>query len=149
MFATRSPLGCSSTCSTSGRDILSAWPSQCASRDTRTVRTHARGGKATSTSRKLTGGGQQFSPGPPETIVTNYPKQLDDVAVGTDTLASVESESEPDVELLLPDALDLLDATSTVDEPNPYTTEDALRWAAWWGAGMSSGLGHARPRPRP
>ncbi|KAG2444652.1 hypothetical protein HXX76_001396 [Chlamydomonas incerta] len=42
------------------------------------------------------------------------------------TLASVESESEPDVELLLPDGLDLLDATSTVDEPNPYTTEDAL-----------------------
>ncbi|KAG2449071.1 hypothetical protein HYH02_005820 [Chlamydomonas schloesseri] len=125
MLSTRSLLGCLSTCSTSGRDVVLVGPSQCASRGPR-VRTHAGGGKATSTSRKLTGGGKPFSPGPPETIVTNYPRQLDDVAVGTDTLASVDSESEPDVELLLPDSLDVIDATSTVDEPNPYTSEDAL-----------------------
>jgi hypothetical protein len=69
---------------------------------------------------------------PPEAIVTKYPQQLNDVAVGLSTLGSVSDDPDadgPDVELLTDDLTEL-EATATIDEANPYTSSDALRQVA-------------------
>lgn len=61
----------------------------------------------------------------PETLVKKYNKELNDASGGLPTLAS--TDEEPDVDVL--PALDSDDVMSTVDEFNPYTSEDALRSA--------------------
>lgn len=83
--------------------------------------------------KKLTGGGKALltSAPAPDTIITDYPKELEEVAVGTSTLASTDSDTAgdaiPDVELLSPDTIEAESlSTSSVDEENPYTDADAL-----------------------
>ncbi len=84
--------------------------------------------------KKLTGGGKSFlsSAPAPDTIITDYPKELEEVSVGTSTLASTDSDTAgdviPDVELLSPDTIEAESLpASSVDEENPYTDADALR----------------------
>ncbi|KXZ44081.1 hypothetical protein GPECTOR_74g695 [Gonium pectorale] len=61
-------------------------------------------------------------------IITDYPSQFEELSIGASTLAS--ADSEPDVEVLLPEVeLEAEDATSTIDEVNPYTNADALSTA--------------------
>ncbi|KAG2495596.1 hypothetical protein HYH03_006196 [Edaphochlamys debaryana] len=106
---------CGSACSTSGRPLV---PQPTLIVPRRAVRTFAR---------KLTGGGKSLLQGdvpPRPELVTNYPKEFEEVSVGVSTLES--SDAEPDVELLLPETLELEDATATVDEANPYTVADTL-----------------------
>lgn len=78
---------------------------------------------------------------PPEAVVTEYPAQLTQVGLSSKTLASTDLElsdselltaqgllnsSDPDLELLSPDTIE---ADVSVEEENPYTEQDALRYA--------------------
>lgn len=115
-----------SGCSTSGRHTVPYVLGH--GRGRPSVRALARAHK------KLTGGGKALltSAPAPDTIITDYPKELEEVAVGTSTLASTDSDTAgdaiPDVELLSPDTIEAESlSTSSVDEENPYTDADALR----------------------
>ncbi|GLI69984.1 hypothetical protein VaNZ11_014636 [Volvox africanus] len=105
---------CSSACSTSGRHHLPVVIFVASRRSL--VRAHVR---------KPNGSGKPLMAKPPsETYVTEYPKQLDDISVSLSTLASLDAE--PDVEVVKPLVAEPDDATSTLDEINPYTTADTL-----------------------
>ncbi|GFR39875.1 hypothetical protein Agub_g377 [Astrephomene gubernaculifera] len=106
---------CSSACSTSGRQHNSGLVVLPLRRNS--LRVHARKQHAGDVNFPLAA--QQL---PPETIITDYPDELEEDGLTSATLASTD-----EVELLTPEVLDSDEGSmETIDEENPYSPEDAL-----------------------